>query len=174
MSNKQFKIFTQPSGSRKRILKGSILALALILTLSLILPSTTPNLAEASVPVPHPVPNGGFEDGLTGWTTYGTVSVFDKTGQTGDAAFSVINNPAWGGAPPKTWKIAPNNGNKMVLIRPSGNPGVNKIVTDLRLSQASKDYITNVYKAITNVGYIYQDVTLTEGQTFSISWHYVA
>lgn len=119
-------------------------------------------LALAMAPMPVAAIMGtdfGFESGLTGWSTYGNVS----TGSGGDYL-----------AGSNTWTVGPYE-TKMAVVGPSGNSGVFTTVADaLGLSASSQSYLTTTFPNITNMAYIYADIPLAAGESFTMAWNYVA
>lgn len=114
--------------------------------------------------------NLGFESDMIGWTQHGGVTV--------ETEMQIYEENA---DVPFTWTIKPH-GTKMAVLYPSGD-----IVTPVELqatmglSTSSLDYINSIFsssgtsgKDITNMAYIYRDITLIAGQQISISWNYVA
>ena len=95
------------------------------------------------------VTNGGFESGTTGWTGIGFST---STGET------ILN-----------WNVQPAD-SKMGRVSPgSGSVTASTAQSALGLSTQ----LTSITK-ITNVGYVYQDITMSAGQTITIYWNYVS
>ena len=108
-------------------------------------------LFAASILVPGElsaqITNGGFESGTTGWTGSGFTT---STGET------VLN-----------WNIQPAD-SKMAKITPATT--VATAQTALGLTNSQLGNISN----ITNVGYMFQNISLNTGQTVTVYWNYVS
>lgn len=109
--------------------------------------------------------NSDFEDGLSGWTTNGTVEVHD----------SVTLTPTG-----KTW-VHDSTGTGMAVLYPSG--GSTEFNTDIEstlgISTASKDYISDTFysnssKRPTNFASITNTFTALAGDSFTVSWNYTS
>jgi uncharacterized repeat protein (TIGR02543 family) len=138
--------------SKPFLKKLSPLLLAVLLIAQII-------MVVPAVDVADIIPNPGFENDLTSWTTYDSVSAV------GEQTIAADSN---------TWKIVPN-GAKMAMLIPSGSSGAFEgMANTLCLSTESRSYITGQFPAITNAAYIYTDISLNAGDEFSIAWNYVA
>ncbi|MDD4744699.1 MAG: YDG domain-containing protein, partial [Eubacteriales bacterium] len=119
-------------------------------------------LSLAMAPMPVAAVMGtdfGFESGLTGWSTYGNVSA----GSGGD--YQAGSN---------IWTVNPYE-TQMAVVVPSGNSGVFTTVADaLGLSASSRSYLTTTFPNVTNMAYIYADIPLAAGESFTMAWNYVA
>ena len=139
-----------------RIRHGQGLLRAFLLLTSFIIFS----LAVISMPVEAAIDvDVSFESGLTGWTSYGSTSA----GSGG--AYSAGTN---------SWTVGPYE-TQMAVIVPSGAIGVFSTVADaLGLSASSRSYLTTTFPNITNMAYIYADIPLAAGESFTMAWNYVA
>ena len=97
------------------------------------------------------ITNGGFETNMNGWTT-----VAGSVSRSGQATIG-------------SWNILPA-GTGMARIQPSGAGSPATVQTTLGLTGNQLASIPS----ITNVGAMYQDIVLTEGQTITIYWNYVS
>lgn len=152
---------------RRRIRLAAIPAVLLLLLASILFPVRPVDAFG--------FPNPGFESGLDGWTTYGSVSI------------------GTGGLYPTgmyQWTVNPYETGMAVLV-PSGSPGVFTAVADtLGLDGDSRDYLSSVFPpqgydpssgdpvphggGMTNFAYICADFLLEAGEAFTMSWNYVA
>jgi LPXTG-motif cell wall-anchored protein len=123
--------------------------------------------ASPSMPeIINPLINGGFEDGLTGWTKYSTVNVVE-----GGPYVTGGKRP---GDPTYNWTINPYQ-SKMAVLVPSGSQGVyNTVISTLKLSEDSSNYIKGLFPNTTNFSYIYQDVELKANEELTMAWNYLA
>ncbi|WP_344961742.1 DUF4347 domain-containing protein, partial [Oceanisphaera sediminis] len=103
--------------------------------------------------------NLGFESGMSGWTEGGTV-----TASGGD------NYPISG----SSWTVNPNGSTMASLNATSGEDWASVATDKLSLSSESKSYIDEQFTAITQVSYIYQDVSLSAGEVLSFGWNFLA
>jgi len=108
---------------------------------------------------PSEMSNPGFEDGLTGWTTY------DTTLATGE---QTVNTDEY------VWTVVPAGSNMAKLQPSTEDENFADVATILELFDESISYITGIFPGITNVAYIYRDIELTKGEEFSIAWNYIA
>ena len=154
-------------------------------------PSTTVLAAGQSAPAPapaYPVTNMDFAtNDLTGWTAGGGTGTQSSTayGEIG-VGVSVVSGMTSYQANGSThsWTVNPPTGAKMVSIQANnmqtaGTNDYNTMVTQFGLSTQSKNEITAALSATgnglpTNAAWIYQDITLTNGQTFHVAWQYIS
>ncbi len=113
-------------------------------------------LSFISTAVFSQVTNSGFDSNLSGWTTISGAAT-----QTG---------PTTIGAGGNAWNILPA-GTGMARIQPNGNPS-NASTVQSTLGLTSNQ-LTSV-PSITNVAAIYQDITLSAGDTITAYWNYVS
>jgi hypothetical protein len=97
------------------------------------------------------ITNGGFEVNMTGWTTV--------AGNVTRSTQAIIGN----------WTIVPS-GTGMARIEPNGANNAPAVQTTLGLTGNQLSSVPS----ITNVGAMYQDITLTAGQSFTVYWNYVS
>ena len=152
--------------------------------------STTPLAAGQTAPPPapaFPVANADFGTGtLSGWTAGGGTGTQPSTSYgdngVGVAVVQEMTSYTAGGSPYK-WTVKPPTGTYMASIQPNSmiNTGntFNDMIADLGLSQASKNEIIAAMVASgngqpTNAAWIYQDITLSNGQTFKMAWQYIS
>ena len=96
------------------------------------------------------ITNGGFEVNMTGWTTI--------AGNVTRSTQAIIGN----------WTIVPS-GTGMARIEPNGANNAPAVQTTLGLTGNQLSSVPS----ITNVGAMYQDITLTAGQSFNAFSHSV-
>ncbi|WP_156485430.1 hypothetical protein, partial [Niallia circulans] len=122
----------------------------------------SPSISE----ITSPLTNGGFEDGSTGWTKYGTVDV--------GAGGPYITGGSRPNDPTYNWTIDPYQ-SKMAVLIPSGSQGVyNSVINELKLSTDNSNYIKGLFPNTTNFSYIYQDVELKANEELTMAWNYLA
>lgn len=129
--------------------------LSILITIIMLLNTfSMPSLAD--------VENIGFENDLSDWTTL-NASIIDTSSAT--HTFTTSSN---------SWAIGAKE-DKMVKIQPSGSTSnIDTIGDTLSISQDSKDYFTSNFPSPTNFAYVYQDISLTAGQTYEIYWNFFA
>lgn len=154
-------------------------------------PSTTVLAAGQSAPAPapaYPVTNMDFAtNDLTGWTAGGgtgtqSSTAYDEIGVGVSVVSGMTSYQANGST--HSWTVNPPAGAKMVSIQANnmqtvGTNDYNTMVTQFGLSTQSKNEITAALSATgnglpTNAAWIYQDITLTNGQTFHVAWQYIS
>jgi hypothetical protein len=127
------------------------LLLALLVQLWIVNPNTVVAADDDS--------NLGFESLLAGWTTAGTVTTEQQK-----------EVPAG----PNNWQVNAYDSN-MAVLRPSGDMiSMTTLQSVMGLSDSSMTYIVGVFPHITDVAYIYRDISMNAGQTRTISWNYTA
>jgi hypothetical protein len=97
------------------------------------------------------ITNGGFEVNMAGWTTV--------AGNVTRSTQVTVGN----------WTIVPS-GAGMARIEPNGANNAAAVQTTLGLTGNQLSSVPS----ITNVGAMYQDITLTSGQSFTVYWNYVS
>ncbi len=103
--------------------------------------------------------NLGFESDLTGWSSGGSVAISDG---------EVVNTSSY------VWTVNQDQ-SKMAKLQPTGPSGAFSGVADaLAMSQDSRDYIVSVFPRITNIAYLFTDLELSAGESFTMSWNYIA
>lgn len=159
-------------GRKTRIL----FQLALVLTL---IASSLPVPAFAT-PASSPVTNPGFEDGLFDWNCspdYASGELISVW--TDDAKTYSIESV--------DWNITPADDYLAVLQPPDDYYDLpddfyfESVTSVLRLSDDSYDYLYNQFydpededSAFGDFSYIYQDVEMTAGQSFTVKWNYLS
>jgi hypothetical protein len=132
--------------------------------------------------------NADFATGALGpWTAGGgtgtqTSTAYSDTG-VGVAVVQEMTSYTAQGSPYQ-WTVTPPTGTYMVSIQPTNQltSGVNTfddMAADLGISNDSKNEIIAAMVASgngqpTNAAWIYQDITLTNGQTFHMAWQYIS
>ncbi len=112
----------------------------------------------APVAAIEPASPFGFEGGLLGWTTGGSATA--SPGGNYQASSFI-----WGVYPYETM---------MGVLQPSGSIAFSTIADTLGISGFSRTYIETRFPGITNSAYAYTDLTLAAGESFTMSWNYVA
>jgi len=103
--------------------------------------------------------NLGFESDLSGWSNGGSVGI---------SAGEVVNTSAY------VWSVNQDR-SKMAKLQPMGPSGAFSGAADaLAMSQGSRDYIVSVFPRITNIAYLFTDLELAAGESFTMAWNYVA
>lgn len=134
-----------------------------------------------------PASNAQFQNGLTGWTAGGGTGTQASTAYSGTgigvAVVSEMTSYQASGSQ-YSWTVKPPVGDQMVSIQPTGmqNNGVNSfddMCADLGISTDSKNEIVAAMMASgngapTNAAWIKQDITLSSGQSFTMSWQYIS
>ncbi len=125
----------------------------------------------------YPV-NPGFESGFTGWTSSPNYDdgMWRSAWPDGEETYSIEG---------VDWTVTPADDYLAVLQPPDDYSGLpddfyfDSVTTVLRLSDDSYDYLDNQFNddegsSFTNFSYIYQDVEMTSGQSFTVKWNYLS
>jgi hypothetical protein len=150
--------------------------------------SATPLAAGQTAAAPYPVNTQALDTGvMNGWTTGGGTGAQTSTAYTsvgkGVALVQEMTSYVASGST-YSWTVKPPTGKWMFSIQPTNQKTVNvndfdKMVSDLGLSAASKSEIIAAMSASgngppTNAAWVYQDITLSNGQTFKMAWQYIS
>lgn len=150
--------------------------------------SSTPLAAGQTAAPAFPVNTQAFDTGTNNsWTMGGGTGTQSSTAYTdtgvGVAMVQEMTSYVANGST-YSWTVKPPTGKYMFSIQPNNQQtaGVNdfdKMVSDLGLSATSKNEIVAAMTASgngapTNAAWIYQDITLSNGQTFKMAWQYIS
>ncbi len=103
--------------------------------------------------------NADFESGLDNWSTGGTVQ----------ASGSVDHSNGAG-----NWNFGPADSGMAYLSAVGGEQWSTVSQGALALGADGKAYIDEQFPSITQLSYIYSDITLAEGESVSFAWNYLA
>ncbi|NLN47026.1 MAG: hypothetical protein GX153_10765, partial [Clostridiaceae bacterium] len=104
----------------------------------------------------------GFEDGLLGWHYGGEVSA---------------SRWAYGSRDEYTEWIVGSFEDLMGEVRPSASfPGftLSSVLDELWISEIYRTYLQTWFPPATNISYVFKDVELLAGESFSVAWNYLA
>ncbi len=107
--------------------------------------------------------------------SYAAVVTIENSGFESDGAGWISLNTTFEASKSYSTTTVSANGSKMaVLTAGGGNQGTTNLQGALGFNNNAKTYIDTYYSGMTDYSYIYKDVALNAGDTFTMSWNYIA